>query len=87
MSKEVQMKSGGLWRQTTLVEHPKDFRRSTGNVQTSVGNFRMSAGNFQTNTRNLDEVMEFHPLNRKWDNHVCQFLVETYGGDTARDKV
>jgi hypothetical protein len=56
MSKEVQMKSGGLWRQTTLVEHPKDFWRSVGNVRTSVGNFWMSVGSFQTNTGNLDGV-------------------------------
>jgi hypothetical protein len=77
MSKEVQMKSGGLWRQTTLVEHPKDFRRSMGNVRTSAGN-----------SRQIPETwMEFHPLNRKWDNHMCQSLVETYDGDTARDKV
>jgi hypothetical protein len=31
--------------------------------------------------------MEFHPLDRKWDNHMCQSLVETYGGDTARNIV
>jgi hypothetical protein len=32
------MKSGGLWRQTTLVEYPKDFRMSAGNFWTSIGN-------------------------------------------------
>jgi hypothetical protein len=31
--------------------------------------------------------MEFHPLNKKWNNCMSQSLVETYGGDTARDKV
>jgi hypothetical protein len=36
------MKSGGLWRQTTLVECPN--------------NFQMSVGNFWTNIGNLDEV-------------------------------
>jgi hypothetical protein len=29
--------------------------------------------------------MEFHPLDRKWDNCMCQSLVETYSGDTAKD--
>jgi len=43
------MKSGGLQRQTTLVEHPKDFWMSTGTVW-------MSAGNFQTSIGNLDGV-------------------------------
>jgi hypothetical protein len=39
------MKSGGLWRQTTLVEHPKDFWMSMETIQMSVGNFQMSIGN------------------------------------------
>jgi hypothetical protein len=39
------MKSGGLQRQTTLVEHPKDFQMSTRTVQMSAGNFQMSIGN------------------------------------------
>jgi hypothetical protein len=43
------MKSGGLRRQTTLVEHPKDFQMSMGTV-------RMSAGNFQMSIRNSDGV-------------------------------
>jgi len=39
------MKSRGLRRQTTLVEHPKDFRMSVGTVRMSAGNFRTSIGN------------------------------------------
>jgi hypothetical protein len=39
------MKSRGLWKQTTLVEYPKDFWMSIGTVWTSVGNFWMSIGN------------------------------------------
>jgi hypothetical protein len=39
------MKSGGLRRQTTLVEHPKDFQMSAGTIWMSVGNFWMSIGN------------------------------------------
>jgi hypothetical protein len=39
------MKSGGLRRQKTLVEHQKDFRMSAGTVRMSVGNFWMSIGN------------------------------------------
>jgi hypothetical protein len=44
------MKSGGLWRQTTLVEYPKDFWMSVGTIQ-------MSAGNFWTNIGNSDRVL------------------------------
>jgi len=50
------MKSVGLWRQTTLVERPKDFQMSVGTVRMSAGNFRMSAGNFWTSIENLDGV-------------------------------
>jgi hypothetical protein len=39
------MKSRGLWRQTTLVEHPKDFQMSVGTIWTSAGNFWISVGN------------------------------------------
>jgi hypothetical protein len=39
------MKSGGLWRQITLVEHLKDFQMSVGTIWMSVGNFWMSIGN------------------------------------------
>jgi hypothetical protein len=39
------MKSRGLQRQTTLVEHPKDFQINAGTIQMSVGNFQMSIGN------------------------------------------
>jgi hypothetical protein len=39
------MKSGGLRRQTTLVEHLKDFQMSVGTVWMSAGNFRTSIGN------------------------------------------
>jgi hypothetical protein len=39
------MKSGGLRRQTTLVEHLKDFRMSMGTVWMSAGNFWISIGN------------------------------------------
>jgi hypothetical protein len=71
------MKSGGFWRQTTLVECPKDF-------QMSVGTIWMSVGNFWTNIGNLDEVSS---TDRKWNNRKCQSLVETYSGDTAKDIV
>jgi hypothetical protein len=39
------MKSGKLQRQTTLVEHPKDFQMSMGTVQMSAENFWMSIRN------------------------------------------
>jgi len=39
------MLSGALWRQTTLVEHLKDFWMSMGTVWMSAGNFRTSIGN------------------------------------------
>jgi hypothetical protein len=35
------MKSVGLQRQTTLVEHPKDFQMSVGTVRMSAGNFHV----------------------------------------------
>jgi hypothetical protein len=44
------MKSGGLQRQTTLVEHLKDFWMNTGTI-------RISAGNFWTSIGNLDGVL------------------------------
>jgi len=39
------MKSGGLQRQTTLVECPKNFWMIMGTVRMSAGNFWMSIGN------------------------------------------
>jgi hypothetical protein len=50
------MKSGGLQRQTTLVEHPKDFWMSVETIQMSAGTIQMSVGNFRTSIRNLDGV-------------------------------
>jgi hypothetical protein len=51
------MKSRGLQRQTTLVEHPKDFWMSAGTIRMSAETIHMSAGNFQMSIGNSDGVL------------------------------